>query len=138
MPFQFGPTKPQVPETEQPATPQQMPLAKVPEPNRGGDYRGFISSATAGHPTTSRGPELHQAPSIAWERAESPEAVRFSKGMQPGTVQRLMILTSALIAAAMLQTLISSSMAPIPTSSHSDPTRSSASSERVRPSPKPP
>ena len=31
MPFQFGPTKPQVPETEQPATPQQMPLATVPE-----------------------------------------------------------------------------------------------------------
>ena len=30
MPFQFGPT-PQVPATEQPATPEQMPLATVPE-----------------------------------------------------------------------------------------------------------
>jgi hypothetical protein len=34
-----------------------------PTGNRGGDYRGAraTSSATAGHPTTSRGPELHQA-----------------------------------------------------------------------------
>ena len=72
MPFQFrvGPPKPQpeVPETEQPATPQQMPLAKVPEAPTAAETTEVLSVPQLTTP-------LHREDQSSTKRQASPGSV---------------------------------------------------------------
>ena len=145
MPFQFGPPKPQVPATEQPATPQQMPLATVPEATTAAATPEAPlvrpQLATPPHPEGQSSTKRQASPGtmlsplrprqVFKESTETYRCAYRAESYDNHWVDRS-------DASDTDQFFDGSVYTPIPTSSHSDPTRPSAISERMRPSPKPP